>query len=187
MKTIDLRHFAAATSQWEVGPVSVDPSASDPICFDDGYVAAANQQINDLVSMLPSGHSSEPWTGFYGSAEGLRHIDLIIEMRDLGRCIVGKIMEPGESVLVVFPQSRSFHGDAVWPQLAECLPSPLKLCLKDRIDEDGIARGGNVAFVMHPGMKPESDPHRLLNNQFVVLRAALRWAEKRDSGRKTGS
>jgi hypothetical protein len=113
---------------------------------------------------------------------------VVLELEDLGRCIIGKLVMNSElrSVLVLFPPDRKRVADeTVMPRIAASVPSHVRDNFCAKIRAHGLDARGTVAFVVKmPHKATKNRPPRVRYYELLLARAGLRWAERRDSARK---
>jgi hypothetical protein len=200
MKRIVIHESISADSDWFRCSYSADPHPTDVCLASDlteagtkRYIKRGSKEVTDLVAGMPLGSPkwqlseiSESTTyGMEGKREWRTRVRL--KMEDLGRCICGQLVMNGElrAVVIVLPAHRKHMiDDCILLRIAELLPAHVRDNVTKKIKDDGLDARGTVAFTMLPRKVIKREPPALTDYLLLMVRAGLRWAEKRDAAQR---
>lgn len=144
----------------------------------------ASMEVNLSELVLTTGSSRQIW-GVDGTRTYRTEVEL--EFADLGQCLLGRTLFNGwlKSILVVVPTGRLHITDDNIPlRIAARVPDLIAETLSSKIKADGLNPRETTAFVIRPRKRRGAEPRGLRDYELLMIRAALRWAKKRDRARR---
>ena len=154
------------------------------------YIGKRMRELEALVDAIPlpdrqwqydAISRAETW-----GADGHQkwRIELVFKGYDLGGCVLCELYMDGDlnSVLVVIhPHRRNRLDDSVLTQLRDLLPPNIAEKVISKMRSDVIGSRGRIALIVNPREVVKSQPPGLFSQQLLLLRAAMKWSELRDS------
>jgi hypothetical protein len=90
-----------------------------------------------------------------------------------------------KSVLVlIHPRRRHRLNDSTLRRLADSLPNNVAEKIVSKIESEAIYARGAVAMIVMPRQVIKPEPLGLVDQETLLLRAGMKWIEKRDLAMK---